>query len=104
MADKVKKPEMAIVAEVESNDTGAISNYHVPSLVSFDLQNDIVTVSFVSYVSERAYRNGKMPVGYPSVKLQGIDDGANQAISAWLDKVAEATDHVLSGGQVIKAE
>lgn len=58
------KKVVAISAEVENEQTGAITNYHVPHTASYDLNHKTLTITFASYVNKKAHEKGKAPVGY----------------------------------------
>lgn len=58
------KKVVAIAAEIENEQTGATTSYHVPHTVSYDLNHKTLTLTFASYVNKKAHEKGKAPVGY----------------------------------------
>lgn len=83
--------ELAIISETEDEQTGAVASYHLP------VSQQTILVTFASYVSERAYKQGKQPVGYITVTLSDYKDLVVDA--SVLHKVVQ-TDGVLKGGTI----
>lgn len=66
------KKVVAISAEIENEQTGATTSYHVPYSLSYDLGSKNLTITFASYVNQKAYEKGKSPVGY-FYKTQAVE-------------------------------
>lgn len=100
MSDKQKDRQFsAIKIEVENEQTGAVTNYHVPSSMTVDFVNKLVTVNFASYISERTYKAGKMSVGYiykqiSTEELPSIDANI-------LEQVVAQEGSELFGGELV---
>lgn len=89
--------ELAIISETEDEQTGAVASYHLPVSQQTSFISQTILVTFASYVSERAYKQGKQPVGYITVTLSDYKDLVVDA--SVLHKVVQ-TDGVLKGGTI----
>lgn len=96
MTNETVKP-LAIIAEIESPDTGAIANYHVPVSKQEDFLNNKTRLTFASYISERTYLAGKQSVGHIYIEMTETLEPISRTM---LQKVVALQGHELSGGKL----
>ncbi|MDO5058593.1 MAG: hypothetical protein Q4D82_01470 [Neisseria sp.] len=94
---------IALKLELEDEQTGALSDYHVLDSYYVSKSGGYVQATFATYVSERAFKRGLHPVSnHIAVTAQSLPP-QGEDLEQWLYGLAAGEESALAGAEAVYA-